>query len=271
MNSLQSKKNPQDDSPTNVIKSTQPKFGHSAEAIDRAFLVAMDKQLKSVKLQVICGQALLEQREAVLNDGQSPTGERRSKFSRSKPDAENFSLWLRNNCPEVSHRLAYRYMTCAQKVISALLGSFTASVHTHIVFDEKKLFISETLSMPAEQASPEIKQFQAAFSKILYGHSMRDIIHRNSLNMEATMGDALEEISNALKDWGEMEPSDKEGFFAMANAFLAGGDILCHTPGSEVPKYISFKEAPLELIQFWANACDDILETQRREKNNKAA
>ena len=90
--------------------------GPTAAEINESYLNFKAAAGHAVFHAISCGQMLLEKSSA-MNQSHRGTG---SNFDPNKPDSENFNLFLREKCPEISRTTAYRWMDISFRILSYL-------------------------------------------------------------------------------------------------------------------------------------------------------
>ena len=128
------------------------------------FQEANAAQIESVRLNLLAGQAMVEQMGSMVvrKNGLGPV--------QAKSARQIFAKWLGNNCPGIPRSRAYLWMAAASHVMRLLLeirGPKQTEIPVWITAGGNSLFISEVLGMPEIDCAPTLLTFRATFDIFL--------------------------------------------------------------------------------------------------------
>jgi hypothetical protein len=106
---------------------------------------------------MFCGQLLREKHLAL---------EGAASRSNTKPEHTKFGLWLQTNCPQISHRTAYRWMELSQRVVG----------HCGLELENAATPLSDALSQPESSLAPQALQWRQTIFAFLAGKTMKEAI-----------------------------------------------------------------------------------------------
>lgn len=138
--------------PASAVPAQAKRILEAYAGVESAKQTAVDRAL-------ICGQLLLEQREAI--DGAQ-------SFDRNKSDKSKFDFWMEKYCQEIPRRTAYRYMELAVKVVA-----YSGLV---LDVDAKVSPLSMALTAPASELGKKELEWRQMLFEFTKGKTMKECL-----------------------------------------------------------------------------------------------
>lgn len=147
--------------------ATRPTRPPGAKRILAAYEDAQRAGETAVQKALICGQLLIEQREAMsfCHDGKNLPWQ-----GRKKPEADQFVVWLADNCPAIPERTAYRWMKAAERSFAVL------KLPHHFDIEAEVIALSSILTMPRAELSASAAKAQQLWLDFTADKSLADCL-----------------------------------------------------------------------------------------------
>lgn len=212
---------------------------------------ALAKARSASRNALICGRLMADKRDSF---------KARGKFTGvAKPEAEQFLVWIKTHCPEISQTTAYRYMGIAEGLVLKFQREAILDI------DAEVLPIADILTLPAAELPENAQKAQQTLFAFCDDHTINQLVTFSK--DEAAFKRAL----NGKTKGGTHKDDDRKDFPKFIGRKLA--DVSTHLGGfrnftalQKDQTYIAFTTAmenwPKAVLEHVQQAAKEALKTK---------